>query len=100
MKENPSERRFKTAGARILRSKKLPRDFFRNYHSTPDNPNHALNPSISLHHSLQQTHKLNPPIMEFTFMAKDFSSLTNNKSGNLLASKHQLPNIRQRTVEK
>ena len=42
MKQRSPEQRFKTAGARILRSKKLPKDFFANH-------DRNLNSSSSLH---------------------------------------------------
>jgi hypothetical protein len=42
MNPRSPEKRFKTAGARILRSKKLPKDFFANH-------DRNLNSSSSLH---------------------------------------------------
>ena len=47
MEEHPSEKRFKTAGARILRTRKLPKDFFASY-------DRNLNSSSSVHSSKEK----------------------------------------------
>jgi hypothetical protein len=80
MIESLSEKRFKTAGARILRTKKLPKDFFVSRDNDISNSN-------SVHTSKRKSSKHCPNIFEFTFMGKEGLSLQKSKSGILNSSK-------------
>ena len=99
MQDNRSEKRFKTAGARILRPRRLPKDFFSSY-------DRKLTSSGSLHHAPRDQEKVEgkyPSIFEFTFMAKEPCSLRKTKS-NLSESfsrKHTyFPALKRSEVEK
>ena len=63
MQKHLSEKRFKTAGARILRTGKLPKDFFANY-------DRNLSSSSSVHILKERLERIDPAVFEFTFMTK------------------------------